>query len=213
MQRERRDRQARTNRGDGLHGGPERDIRSRQSPDRSEESDSGLTRRTAMGGALGLILAGAGAAAGVTMDGNVVGDVSSKVDKAVVVSDAIVFAFNNGLGNVSDDGTRFRTGANINQGDPYVVQLELDNNSDQGRTERLALDVPEQLEVEVDADTTTGAEVARDQKGRWLVKLDDSLGQIVEITVAAPDAIMPGFYEITGKLSPLDFDSGGNGGS
>lgn len=189
-------------------GRSQRRSRPAQQPSSPETAGSGarISRRSVLGGALGLIMAGSGAAAGVTFEGDVLGEAVSQVDSAVSVSDVISFAFSNSFGEVSDDGTTFRSGAEIGQGDAYVIQLSVDNNSDQSRTEKLVLDVPEPLEVEVDADSTTGVEAARDQAGQWLLGLDDSSGQVIEITVAAPNEIEPGFYEITGKVGAARFN-------
>lgn len=153
-----------------------------------------------------LILAGAGAAAGVTMQGNVEGDTTTKVDQAITANGInSTDEPNNALGTASDDGTKFKHSANINQGDEYTININLTNQGNQTINGRLVLDVPEPVEVEVAGNDSSGVAVARTSMYKWQFQLDSggtSAHDNIQITVATPDDIEPGFYTIEGEIRP-----------
>lgn len=114
-----------------------------------------------------LITAGAGAAAGVTFSGTIQGEATSKVDQALIMTSLDVpnAQTNNDLGTVSDDGTKFEFSANVNQGDLYQLNVNLDNKGDQDLNGQLTLKVPEPLQVEVSA--KNNIEAARTGMSTW----------------------------------------------
>ncbi len=156
--------------------------------------------------ALLLVVAGAGAAAGVTMQGDVQGDATTKVDQAITAEGIAENGTNanNALGTVNDDGTEFKFSANVNQGDEHTVYLNLTNNGNQAVNGRLVLDVPEPLEVEVQGNDNTS--LARTSMYRWQLQIDDTSpindGGDITLTIATPDDVEPGFYTIEGEIRP-----------
>lgn len=152
-----------------------------------------------------VILTGAGAAAGVAFDGNVEGESVSKVDQSLTVQTVDVTGdTNNDIGKTSDDNTSFRTAANLNQGDSYNIELNVHNKASQNVTGQLTLDIPEPLEVEVSGQNGLG--VARTSMSTWNFEIadDEDPQNEVIITVASPDDIEPGFYDIKGEIHPTE---------
>lgn len=98
-----------------------------------------------------LITAGAGAAAGVTLSGTIQGEATTVVDQALIATslDTPGTTTNNDLGTISDDGTKFEFSANVNQGDLYELNINLDNKGNQDLNGEIKLKVPEPLQVEV----------------------------------------------------------------
>lgn len=119
-----------------------------------------------------LIFAGAGAAAGVTVQGNVQGDTTTKVDQAILAEEVTETTgnVNNALGTVSDDGTAFKFSANVNQGDEYRYQITLRNAGEQALNGRLELAVPDPLEIEVHG--SDGISAARMSMSTWMLDVD-----------------------------------------
>lgn len=119
-----------------------------------------------------LITAGAGAAAGVTFSGTIQGEATSTVDQALLMTslDAPDSDTNNDLGQVSDDGTKFEFAADVNQGELYHLNANLDNKGSQNINGELTLKVPEPLEVEVQGNNDI--DIARTSMSTWTLNVD-----------------------------------------
>jgi hypothetical protein len=154
--------------------------------------------------ALVLVLAAVGAATGITLAGSISGTAATEVDQAITLDDTSVTgdAVDSNLTTVSDDGTEFRTGASVNQGDSYDVKLNINNTANTSLNGRLILSADAPLQVSADGDDTV--DVQRLDSETFLMKHNGTNGSAgtVTITVAAPNDIEPGFYEIQGEVVP-----------
>ena len=162
-----------------------------------------------------LIVAGAGAAAGAAMAGNISGQMTTEVDQAIVVntSNPGDIPAKDGFINVNDDGTEFRTATQIYQGDKYDIEMNFTYNGQTDINAELVLDIPEGLNVAVERtegadDNVTIGQIAEDT---WLLNVDDddedhSDGYDFELTftISTDNTVEPGFYHIDGTLAPVD---------
>jgi hypothetical protein len=152
--------------------------------------------------ALVLVLAAVGAATGITLAGSISGTAATEVDQAITLDDTSVTgdAVDSSLTTVSDDGTEFRTGASVNQGDSYDVELTLNNTANTTLNGQLILSADAPLQVSADGDNTN-VTVQRLDSETFLLEHEEGTGTVT-ITVAAPNDIEPGFYEIQGEVVP-----------
>lgn len=156
-----------------------------------------------------LVVTGAGAAAGVTFEGEVQGDSISQVEQAILVDDVYSLTGGTsgslqGLGKVSDDNTSFRFAINVQQGEQYLVTLEVNNTASAQLNGQLALNVPAPLEVEADS-PGTALNLERTSMSTWNFRIDETSGSVLlDITIAIPDDASPGFYTIEGTIRPTE---------
>jgi len=137
-----------------------------------------------------LVVAGAGAAVGTVLAGNVTGEMPVTVSQALLVADP-VFVDTDGdwtdgnppvqgvdrqtmclhhelpdrsLGNASDDHTAFLAAAEVDTGDKYLIKLPLKNASEQDMKVLLTLDYPDGITAEcfaADEESQSGTDNAR----------------------------------------------------
>ena len=162
-----------------------------------------------------LVVAGAGAAAGAGVAGSIGGEMTTEVDQAIVLNtdDPGDIPEKEGFVNVNDDGSEFRTAAQIYQGDNYDVEM---NFSYQGQTEtnaELVLDIPKGIVVDVEPtvdENDANVQVGQVAEDTWLLKVNESEngdGDFdFELTfdIGTDNQIEPGFYTIDGYLAPVD---------
>lgn len=156
--------------------------------------------------ALVLVLAAVGAATGITLAGSISGTAATEVDQAITLNesntDVSGDALDSNLTTVSDDGTEFRTGVSVNQGDSYKMEIGLDNEANTTLNGQLILSADAPLQVSAEGDNTVN--VQRLDSESFLIEHTGKDGDsgTVTITVAAPNDIEPGFYEIQGEVVP-----------
>jgi len=158
--------------------------------------------------ALVLVLAAVGAATGIVLAGSVSGTAATEVDQSIVIGSqdnvTVVDSTGDSLTTVSADGTEFRTATNVFQGEDYEIELNLTNNADVDLNGELILSADEPLQISVD-DPGTGIDVQRLDMDTFLFTINgdtDPDEGTVTVTVAAPNDIEPGFYEIEGQIVP-----------
>jgi len=137
-----------------------------------------------------LVVAGAGAAVGTVLAGNVTGEMPVTVSQALLVSDPVFHPaddnWSNGtgevqgvtrqtlsghhdlpdrsLGNASDDHTAFLAAAEVDTGDKYLIRIPLKNASEQDMKVLMTLDYPDGITVEcfaTDEENTGGNDHAK----------------------------------------------------
>lgn len=177
-----------------------------------------------------LLIAGAGAAAGASMAGSINGEMTTNVEQALVVDTDTPGAVidKNGMVNVNDEGTEFRTTAEIWQGDNYPIILNLSYNGQTEINAELTLDIPDGLTVDVvkaneistnktvitELDTAAAENVTIGQvaEDRWLLSIDDETALSehdgfsfqLGVEIRTENQIEPGFYTVEGQLFPVD---------
>lgn len=164
--------------------------------------------------AAALVIATSGAATGVVLAGQVTGTITTTSSQAMVINDAgteiASGTADKGIVTISDDGTQFHAGAEVNTGDDYEVNVSLSNLSNDELSGELSLVGPEGITLSVDKDGS--GDVVEDvvQTGpfnwKFRLKSDDagsSTSTDMVITVALADDLPPGFYAIDGKLKQV----------
>ena len=116
------------------------------------------------------------------------------------------------IGTVGDDNTAFETAAEIGTGDQYLIFVPLKNASNNDIVGKLTITYPDGLTVEVGDNTENVSVSARIGPYTWTFKLDAAADMTAPstnyddcliIAVAASDTIVPGFYEINGKIEQI----------
>ena len=159
---------------------------------------------------LALIGAGAGAATGTVLAGKVSGKMPVTASQAVLVSGVDFSSLPGGtphIATVADDGTGFTAGVELHNGDEYKVEIALKNLSESALYVKLTLwGVPCGITVSAD-DTDDASSICRVGRYTWMFKLNpttDSSKDVV-LTIALADNMKPGFYEIKGKIEPVNY--------
>ncbi len=152
------------------------------------------------------ILAAAGQAVGPTLVGGLSGNAGLTVGQAIVATeDSYVYADLGGkdaLITINDEGTSFMAALEVQVGGKEnLISLNLANLSDAPAKAVLTLNVPPQLQVEVEEEIGTDVLEAQLSASTWLLDLtEDSEDENLDITVAARADAKPGFYTIAGTL-------------
>ncbi|MBI4312962.1 MAG: hypothetical protein HY681_14470 [Chloroflexi bacterium] len=154
-----------------------------------------------------LILATSGAAVGVVLTGNVTGVITATASQSLLVSNGSLSgpAVDAGLFTLSDDGTKFTAGAEINTGDKFDVDLALANASAEELTGELTLVAPSGVTLLVrEFDDITG-NIVRTGPFTWKFRLPVASDTTADmrVTVALADDMPPGFYAIDGTLKQV----------
>lgn len=172
--------------------------------------------------ALGLILLmvvlGAGATAGVSLAGNVVGQSVTSVDQAVTVN-ATAFDYSDvgveeAVVTVGNQGAEFAVGAEAFQGDTYGIYVPVQNRASGNVTVELVLSQIEGPDpVSIDAEATGKDEfdddcqakyVVQVDKETWRLRLDGDCDDRVKIIISIDSNADPGFYKVSGQIKPLE---------
>lgn len=157
-----------------------------------------------------LVLAGAGAAAGAAASGNISGEASTQVEQSLVLGDAFddgVDAPAGSVTQVNDDGTSFRTGFEINQGEEAEVRIDVDNNADTELPSKLVVETEGPLHVDAEATNNAGGDIEIQRVGpnEFIINAPADIdSNTVDITVSAPNDAQPGFYETEVMLQPVE---------
>jgi uncharacterized membrane protein len=156
--------------------------------------------------ALVLVLAAVGAATGITLAGSISGTAATEVDQAITLNESNTVAsgdaLDSNLTTVSDDGTEFRTGVSVNQGDSYKMNISLDNEANTALNGQLILSADAPLQVSAEGDDNVNVQRLDSETFLLEHRGTDGTSGTVTITVAAPNDIEPGFYEIQGEVVP-----------
>ncbi len=154
-----------------------------------------------------LILATSGAAVGVVLTGNVSGLITATASQALLVRDGTLSgpAVDAGLFTMSDDGTKFTAGAEINTGDQFNVDLALANESDAELTGELVLVGPSGITLLVREMDDITQNIVRTGPFTWKFRLPVATDTVpdMRITVALADDMPPGYYAVDGTLKQV----------
>ncbi len=154
-----------------------------------------------------LILATSGAAVGVVLAGNVTGVITTSVSQALLIRDGVLSgpAVDAGLFTMSDDGTQFTAGTEINTGDKFNVELALANESDEELTGELTLVAPSGITLAVKEMDDITQNIVRTGPFTWKFRLPVATDTATDmrITVALADDMPPGYYAIDGTLKQV----------
>lgn len=182
-----------------------------------------LDPSSALGLILLLVVLGAGATAGVTLAGGVIGQSVTTVNQAVTVmgdnfSSADV-GVNEAVVTVGDQGAKFAVGAEAYQGDSYGIEVPVENHADGSVTVELVLaqvSGPEPVSIDVNP-TGDNEDLKKDEKDEceikhvvqvkqdtWRLKLAPECTDRVEIDISIDSSAKPGFYKVSGVLKPLE---------
>jgi len=171
---------------------------------------------------MALTMAGAGAAVGTVLAPKITGEIPVTVSQALLINSGQSISFlstwdsvsystpDASIATVKDDETAFTVGMELNNGDQVAIKLHLKNESDQDIIGKLTLSgIPKGITVDVDSGTDDITNVTRVGKYTWLFKAtkdagDDSNDFLV-IKIALADNMKPGFYQIHGKIEPVNY--------
>ena len=161
---------------------------------------------------LTLVVAGAGAAVGTVLAGQIGGDVPVTVSQALTMdtdTPPVVSGADQKFTSVSDDGTGFTAAIETNTGDDVTVTLYPVNNSNEALVAKLTLILPDGFTASV-ADSTHVTNVTRTGLYTWKMDMNTSVngqgsGADLVITLALADDIYPGFYTVEGTLEQVTY--------
>lgn len=156
---------------------------------------------------LTLLVAGAGAAVGTVLAGQITGEVPVTVGQALVTDYVNIPAgqVDQRFTSISDDGTGFTAAAEVDTGMDYTITVGIENNSDEDAVAELTLIYPDGLTLDV-VGMGQITKVTRTGLYTWKMDVDAiaaggvGASDIINITVAVADDIAPGFYQIDGTL-------------
>lgn len=154
-----------------------------------------------------LVISGLGATAGAATTGVIEGESTTDVNQALLVDESSSgFSGASGVFQVGDGRSSFVTGASVNQGDTYTIEVALDNEADSDISARLVIDNPRPLHV--DASSSSGdIDVQRLGANEFILEVagnTGSAGDVIELTVTAPNNVNPGFYTFETTIAPID---------
>jgi hypothetical protein len=184
---------------------------------------------------IALVACGAGAAAGTVLAGKVTGEVPVAVSQAILVDtpdweapgddanqpqqvyDHALLGYldnlpNRYFGAVADDNTAFQAAAELAVGDWAAFNLPLKNASDVELVALVTLSVPECLEVEIYAPTTSVniGDVVRIGLNTWKVQVSadahyDPTDDCLMVVISVDDTCAPGYYTISGEINQIPY--------
>jgi hypothetical protein len=158
---------------------------------------------------LTLVVAGAGAAVGTVLAGQIGGEMPVTVSQALVVKAVDIPDANvdEDFTSLSDDGTGFTAAAEVDTGMDYTIDLALGNNGDEALVGKLTLILPDGITVSLaEADGVTN--LTRTGLYTWMFDLAASETDTttdITITVAVADDLDPGFYPIEGTIEQVAY--------
>ncbi len=146
--------------------------------------------------------------------GQVTGAITTTSSQALLINDTgteiAPGTADKGIVTISDDGTQFHAGAEVNTGDDYEVDVSLSNLSNDELNGDLSLVGPEGITISVDKDGAGDLveDVVQTGPFNWRFRLDSddsgsSSSTDMVITVALADDLPPGFYAIDGTLKQV----------
>lgn len=177
-----------------------------------------LSGKKAVAFACILTIVGAGAVAGATLSGDVVGDGTALVEQSIIIPDdaftgADVSA-EDAFVEVNGKGTRFTATARAFQGEKISFDLPIDSRSDSETTVRLNFEQtggPSDLILDAVA---TGEDEFNDSiEIDPVVKVGNSTFRFqigpqgadrVRLVTKVPAHAKPGFYNVTGQIEPIE---------
>ena len=157
-----------------------------------------------LGAATLLIAVAAGQAVGPVLAGGVQGSAGVAVEQSIIIDedsgDTTVTGANEFVITVNDEGTGFTAAIEMQVGDSAVLELDVDNESDDDGNAILELNTASGLDIEVE-ETGTTIEEAQLSRNTWLLTVDaGGTGDTLDITISPKDNLQEGFYTVTGRL-------------
>jgi hypothetical protein len=153
-----------------------------------------------------LVISGLGATAGAATTGVIEGESTTDVNQALLVNESSsgFSGANGGVFQVGDGNSSFVTGASVNQGDTYTIEVALDNAADSDISARLVIDNPTPLHVDAGS-PGDDIEVQRVGANEFILEVADNTGnEDIDLTVTAPNNVNPGFYTFETTIAPID---------
>jgi len=167
--------------------------------------------------AIGLTMAGAGAANGTAADviemvsgtsaEGSSGQVNVTAEQALGVTGGSVTGANAGRVIVNDEGTAFKAPVEVSTGDQFTANLALVNKSNNPLELQITISSPKGFSLDVESED--GATVAvRIDANTWAFRLDANENDQeadLAITIAVSDMTQPGSYVLDCVIEPLEF--------
>ncbi|MBI4310181.1 MAG: hypothetical protein HY681_00240 [Chloroflexi bacterium] len=156
-----------------------------------------------------VVVAAAGQAVGPVLSGSVTGSAGLTVEQSVLLdptgSISISGHGDDALGVMDDEGTNFTAAIELHAGDTVTITLPVVNVSDADANAILELVPPAGVDVEVTStevggDDANDLEEAQMSKNAWLMRVDASNDDTLDITISPKDDLKPGFYTISGRI-------------
>lgn len=157
-----------------------------------------------------LAISGGAAVFGVSILPDSSGGTASTVDNPVVVRNISAGpGSKDPLGMITDDATRFRFTAYLEASNESNVTLTLSNLAKSPITGRLRLEIPPQIELQMNSTDIPDFQVSRSNESTWTFYIDaannsdDATGNL-SIWIVRPNDTNPGFYTIKGEVRVSD---------
>lgn len=173
-----------------------------------------------------LVATGMGAAAGIVLSGNIVGNVNVAVSQPLQVEKPTVSGIPSGrawFGAVSDTGTEFSAAVQLYQGESVTIKVPVRNNAEVDHVAEIIVTAPvlpvppggHASDYQITLDVTGSGvidDVVRVGPYKWKCTVDaTSQGTDnppvdgIKITIALGDMVPPGYYEISGQIQIVSY--------
>ncbi len=165
--------------------------------------------------ALAIVAAAAGQAVGPILSGSVTGDIGATVSQSITVDTenmalnsrvTVAGDIDDAVTTTDDEGTHFTVAYENNVGDKAEITINLLNRSDNDAAAKLVLDVPANVDVELDSDGVN-VEEAQLSRNTWLLTVANGTQNgngYITLHVEPKDDAKPGFYSISGRLVQIE---------
>ncbi len=164
---------------------------------------------------MALTMAGAGAAVGTVLAPKITGEIPVTVSQALLIDkngSIYIGGLPSGapkIATVDDSGAAFTAAFEACNGDLVTIEIPLVNNANQNLYGKLTLwGIPKGVTVDVDP-TGEINNAVRIGRYEWLFDASSGLGSNtnadLQITIALADNMKPGFYQIHGKIEPVNY--------
>ncbi|KXA93994.1 hypothetical protein AKJ66_00060 [candidate division MSBL1 archaeon SCGC-AAA259E22] len=158
------------------------------------------------------VVAGAGAAAGTVLQGQITGKAPVTVSQALVLpTNPTVSGANAQIVTKSDDDTAFQAAAEVNNGQDYEIDIPVKNKADEWLALELTLDASGPVQIGSItknsnlASNKTADKAIRISEDTWKCNINSDSTEHYGFKVALPDDAQPGFYKIEGKIEAVNY--------
>jgi len=160
-----------------------------------------LTRRKILGGVASLGILGAGVTAQTGLDGaSISGSADVQAEQALTITDVTIPSGDKDASftRISDDQTEYQVAVELNNGDSFTVNHDIDNGSQSTFAVQFNIEASDSL-------TVTSGNLVRAGSNTFLGKVGSG-GQNINFEVDLADTADPGSFDVSVAINPLSTD-------
>jgi hypothetical protein len=158
-----------------------------------------LTRRKILGGVASLGILGAGVTAQTGLDGaSISGSADVQAEQALTIPDVTITGGDTdaSFDRISDDQTEYQVAVELNNGDSFTVDHDIDNGSQSTFAVQFNIEASDSL-------TVTSDDLVRAGSNTFLGKVTASGETDVSFRVDLADTADPGSFDVSVAINPL----------